>query len=151
MVQIDSRGTARRLFEHFEKFSKITEFEFQNSGPSFFASLSPVCCKKNFDSIRTKLTEEIHFEVFPDGDSSNGTVAAARRESAAPACSSKQQRQHRRAAIEARRAFRTGGIRTCWRSELGAQSGRKNQPACLFVCQCVCLSVRTITSERLNV
>jgi len=43
--------------------------------------------------------------------------------------------QHRRAAIEARRAFRTGGIRNCWRSELGAQSGRKNQPV-WFVMGC---------------
>jgi len=41
--------------------------------------------------------------------------------------------QHRRAAIEARRAFRAGAIRNCWRSELGAQSGRRNQPAC-FLC-----------------
>ena len=42
--------------------------------------------------------------------------------------------QHQRAAIEARRAFRTGGIRNCWRSELGAQSGRENQPACAYTC-----------------
>jgi len=34
----------------------------------------------------------------------------------------------RRAAIEA------WGIPDCGRSELGAQSGRKNQPACLSVC-----------------
>jgi len=61
-----------------KKFSKITEFEFQISGPSFFASVSPVHCKK-FDSIRTKLTEEIDFEVCPYGDSINGTAAAARR------------------------------------------------------------------------
>jgi len=54
----------RRLFENLKKFSKITEFEFQNSGPSFFASVSPVYCKK-IDSIRTKLAEEIHFEVCP--------------------------------------------------------------------------------------
>jgi len=37
----------------------------------------------------------------------------------------------RRAAIEAR------GIPNWGRSELGAQSGRKNQPACLFVCFCM--------------
>jgi len=43
---------------------KNTEFKFQNSGPSFFASVSPVYCKK-FDSIPTKLTEEIEFEVSP--------------------------------------------------------------------------------------
>jgi len=43
----------------------------------------------------------------------------------------------RRAAIEA------------WgRSELGAQSGRQNQPACLFVCHCV--FVCKITSKLLN-
>ena len=35
-------------------------------------------------------------------------------------------------------AFRTAGIRNWGRSELGAQSGRKNPPACL----CVCLSAR---------
>jgi len=60
MVQIGRKGTAQRLFENFKKFSKITAFEFQNSGPSFFASVSPAYCKK-FDSIRTKLTEEIDF------------------------------------------------------------------------------------------
>jgi len=36
----------------------------------------------------------------------------------------------RRAAIEARGAFRTAGIQNWGRSELGAQSGRKNPPAC---------------------
>jgi len=69
MVQIGHRGTVvRRLFENFKNFSKITEFEFQNSGPSFFASVSPVYCKKKFDSIWTKLTEEIHFEVCHSGN-----------------------------------------------------------------------------------
>jgi len=67
MVQIRRRGTARRFFENFKKFSKITEFEFQDSGPSFFVSVSPVYCKK-IDSIRTKLTEEIHFEVCHSGN-----------------------------------------------------------------------------------
>jgi len=55
----------RCLFENFKKFSKITDFKFQNSGPSFFASLSPV---KKFDSIRTKLTEEIDFEICHSGN-----------------------------------------------------------------------------------
>ena len=79
MIQIGRRGTARRLFENFKNFSKITEFEFQNSGPPFLALVSPVYCKKNFDSIQAKLTEELHFEVCPYGDSGNGTAAAARR------------------------------------------------------------------------
>ena len=40
--------------------------------------LAFVYCKK-FDSIRTKLTEEIDFEVCPYGNSGDGTGAAARR------------------------------------------------------------------------
>jgi len=50
----------------------------------------------------------------------------------------------RRAAIEARGAFRTAGIRNRGHSELGAQSGRKNTPACLSVCLAVhwCISKR---------
>jgi len=84
MVQIGRRGTARRLFENFKKFSKITELEFQISGPSIFASVSPVYRKK-FDSIRTKLTEEIHFEICHSGNlpptvtcsGSTGGVAAS--------------------------------------------------------------------------
>ena len=79
MVQIGRKGTARRLFENFKKISKITEFEFQNSGPSFFLHLCLLCIVKNLDSIRTKLTEEMHFDVCPYGDSGNGTAAAARR------------------------------------------------------------------------
>jgi len=61
MVQISHRGTVQRLFENFKMFSKMTEFEFQISGPSFF----PFCVVQKFDSIQTKLTEEIHFEVCP--------------------------------------------------------------------------------------
>jgi len=38
MVQIGRRGIARRLFENFKKFSKIAEFEVQNSGPSLFCA-----------------------------------------------------------------------------------------------------------------
>jgi len=101
MFQIGCRGTARRLFENFKKFSKITEFDFQNSGPSFFASVSPVYCKK-FDSMQTKLTEEIDFEVCPYGDSGNGTAAAARRSAA---CSDRSSG-----------AFRTGGVRNWGRN-----------------------------------
>jgi len=37
-----------------------------------------------------------------------------------------------RAAIEAREAFLTAGIRNRGRLELGAQSGRKNPPACFY-------------------
>ena len=78
MVQIGRRGTARRLFENFKNSQKSQNSNFQKYGPSFFASVSPVYCKK-LDSIRTKLTEEIDFEVCPYGDSGNGTAAAARR------------------------------------------------------------------------
>ena len=81
MVQIGrrGRGTTRRLFENFKKFSKITEFEFQNSGPSFFAFVSPVYCEKiRLDSNKTDM-EDIDLEVCPHGDTGNGTDAAARR------------------------------------------------------------------------
>jgi len=38
-----------------------------------------LCIVKKSNSIRTKLTEEKDFEVFPYGTSGNGTAAAARR------------------------------------------------------------------------
>jgi len=38
-----------------------------------------LCIVKKFDSIPTKLTEEIGFEVCRYGDSDDGTGAAARR------------------------------------------------------------------------
>ena len=124
MVQIGRRGTVRRLFENLKKFSKITEFEFQNSGPSFFASVSPAYCKKNFDSIRTKLTEEIHFEVCHSGNpppivACSGSTGGVQRQSTTEMCGS--------------RNVATASFRGFWPQirELGAQSGRKNQPACV--------------------
>ena len=91
---------------------------------------------KKIDSIRTELTQEIHFDVCPYGDSDNGTAAAARRSRdilIEPAAL-------RRPAIEAQGhselgAFRTAGVRN-W----GAQSGRKDQPGCCDKHLCVCLS-----------
>jgi len=74
------------------------------------------------DSIRTKLTEEIDFEFFPYGDSGIGTAAAARRDILIEPAA------RLRAAIEARGHSELG------RSELGTQSGRKNQPACFYIC-----------------
>jgi len=44
-----------------------------------FLRLYLMCIVKKLDSIRTKLMEEIDFEVCPYGDSGNGTAAAARR------------------------------------------------------------------------
>ena len=77
-----------------------------------FLGLCLLCIVKKFDSIRTKLTEEIDFEVCPYGDSGNGTAAAARRlagysdwTSCMAACSDRSSG-----------AFRTGGVR----SKLGA-------------------------------
>ena len=132
MVQIGRRGTARRLFENLKKFSKITEFKFQNSGPSFFASVSPVHCKK-FDSIQTKLTEEIHFEICHSGNlppivacrgSTGGVAGGVHRQSTTDV-------RIQKCCVRIIPRFRTGGIRTCWRSELGAQSGCENQLACI--------------------
>jgi len=57
MVQIGRRGTVQHLFQYFKKFSKITEIEFQNSGPSFFASVSPVRYKKNLTGFEMRPPE----------------------------------------------------------------------------------------------
>ena len=86
----------------------------------FFASVSHVYCKK-LDSMRTKLTEEIHFEVFPYGDSGNGTAAL-------------QQHDARRDILTEPAAWRRAAIESRGHSELGVHSGRKNQPACLLSC-----------------
>jgi len=76
-----------------------------------------VYCKK-LDSIRTKLTEEIDFKVYPYVDSG---MALLQQHSAWRDILIEPVARHR-AAIEA------------WgHSKLGAQSGRKNQPACLSV------------------
>ena len=53
MIQIGRRGTARRLFENFKIFSKIT-IRISKFWSTIFASVSPVCCKKNrLDSNKT--------------------------------------------------------------------------------------------------
>jgi len=76
MVQIGRRGIARRLFENLKKFFKKSQnLNFKILVHHFLR----LCIVKKFDSIRTKLTEEIHFEFCPYGDSGNGTAAAARR------------------------------------------------------------------------
>jgi len=76
MVQIGRRGTARRLFEYFKKIFKKS----QNSNFKILVHhFLRLCIVKKIDSIRTKLTEVIDFEVCPYGDSGNGTAAAARR------------------------------------------------------------------------
>ena len=65
MVQIGCRGTAWRLFENFKKFWKVTEFEFQNSAPSFFAFVSLVYCKKKFGLDSNKSSGGDRFWSLP--------------------------------------------------------------------------------------
>jgi len=75
MTQIGRRGTARRLFENFNpKNHRIRISKFWSI---IFLHLCLLCIAKKFDSIQTKLTEKIDFEVYPNGDSGNGTVTAA--------------------------------------------------------------------------
>jgi len=100
---------------------KITEFECQNCGPSFFASVSPVYCKKNFESIRTKLTEEIHFEVC---------------RMAIPALAVLQQHDGQRDILIEPAVRRLTAIEARGHSELVAQLGRKNEPACYCYAFC---------------
>jgi len=78
MVQIGRRGTARCLFEIAKKSQKSQNSNFKIMVHHFCVCVSYVLYK-NLDSIRIKLTEEIDFEVCPDGDSGNVTAAAARR------------------------------------------------------------------------
>jgi len=47
MVHSAAEGPRDTFSKILKKFFKITEFEFQNSGPSFFAHVCPVYCKKN--------------------------------------------------------------------------------------------------------
>jgi len=134
MVHIGRRGTARRLLKISKKFSKTTKFEFQNSGPSFLR-LYLLCIVKKFDSIPTKLTEEIHFEVCHSGNvppivsciGSTGGVAACSDSRRQRCADPEMLRPHHSSDSDHRSAN--------WRhSELGAQSGRKNQPACISYC-----------------
>jgi len=121
---------------------KITEFKFQNSGPSFFASVAPVYCKKKLTRFEqfTKLTEEIHFEVCHSGNlppivacrGSTGSVAGGvHRQSTTDV-------QIQKCCVHIIQRFRTGRIWNWGRSELGAQSGRKNQPLCaIYISNCL--------------
>jgi len=111
MFQIGRRGTTRRLFENFKKFSKVTEFEFQNSGPSFLR-LCLLCIVKKFHSIQTKL------KFAP---------------MAIPAMALLQQHDARRDILIEPAARQRAAIEARGHSELGAQSDHKNQPACLSV------------------
>ena len=57
IFQIGRWGTARRLFENLKKFSKITVFEFQNSGPAFLR-LCLLCIVNKKASIRWQDTRK---------------------------------------------------------------------------------------------
>jgi len=133
MIQIGCRGTARRHLENFKKLSKITEFEFQNSGPSFVCVCVSCVLQKKFASIRTKVTEDIDLEVSP---------------MAIPAMALLQQHDARRDILIEPAARRRAAIEAPGHSELGAQSGRKNQPACLYICLSVCPRPHTYTIAR---
>jgi len=78
MVQIGRRGTVRRLFENFQKKSQKSQNSNFKILVHHFLPLCLLCIVKKLDSIGTKLTEELDFEVCPYGDSGNGTAAAAR-------------------------------------------------------------------------
>jgi len=127
MVQIGRRGTARRLFENFKKFSKNTKFEFQNLVHHFLRMCLP-CIVKKFNSIRTKLTEKIDFEVCHSGNFPPIVACSA-------AALEEMLRPHHSTDSD-QRSTNWGHL------DLGAQSGRKNQPDCLSLGQSVLLSLR---------
>jgi len=125
MVQIDRRSTARRLLENFKKNSQKSQNTNFKILVHHFWRLCLLCIVKKFDSIGTKLTEEIDFEVFP---------------MAIPAMALLQQHDARRdiliePAARRRAVIEARVIRNWGRSELRAQSGCKNQPACCLACR----------------
>ena len=116
MVQIGRRGTARCLFENFKKFSKITEFVFQNSCQSFLASVSPVYCTK----------------IGLDSNKTDGVCPIV-----IPAMALLQQHDARRDILNEPAARRRAPIKARvipnWgHSNWGRNRARKNQPACSF-------------------
>jgi len=112
MVQIGHWGIVRCLFENFKKILKNHRIRISEFWPIIFLHLCLLCIFKKVYSIRTKLTEEIDFEVCPCADSGNGTAAAARRlagysvwTGGAAACSDRSSE-----------AFWTGGIQNWGRN-----------------------------------
>ena len=114
MVQIGPRGTARRLFEN-SKNSQKSQFECQNSGPSFFASVSPVCCKIILTRFEQNWQRRYILKFAP---------------MAIPAMALLQQHDARRDILIEPAPRWSAAIEAWGHSKLGAQSGHKNLPAC---------------------
>jgi len=152
MVQIGRRGTARRLFENLKKNSqKSQNIRISKFWSIIFASMSPVYCKK---STRFELTEEIHFEVCHSGNlppivacsGSTGGVAACNASRRQRCVNPEMLRPHHSADSDHRSAN--------WgHSALGAQLGRKNQPACFCILYITarCSFYCSISLWRINV
>jgi len=64
MVQIGRRGTEQRLFDYFKKFSKSQNSNFKIL-VHHLLRLCLLCIVKKFNSIRTKLRDEIDFKFAP--------------------------------------------------------------------------------------
>jgi len=123
MVQIDRRGTVRRLFENFKKFSKITKFEFQSSGPSFCVCLLCIVKKIVLDSNKSDVGDRfwsLPLWLFRQWHCCSSTTLDGI-----------FWMNWRRSGLQ---RSKLGSIPNWGRSEMGTQSGRKNQPACLSVC-----------------
>ena len=116
----------------FIKFSKITEF--QNSLSSFFASVSPVYCKKIWlDSNKTDGGDR--FWNMPLRQPPADQMVCTRwKRSAAPVCSSSRRAAPACSNRSSAGIPNCGHSERCWHSELEAQLGRKNQPAFLWMC-----------------
>ena len=125
MVLIGRRRTSRRLFENFKNSQKSQNSNFRILVHHFLC-LCLLCIVKKLDSIRTKLTEEIDFEVCPYGNSNSGTAAAACRSAgysdwtgSMAACSDRSSG-----------AFGTGGVRN-WGRNLAVKTNRLVLPLIL--------------------
>jgi len=80
-----------------------------------------LCIVKKLDSIRTKLTEEIDFEVCPYGDSGNGTAAAGRHSAGYSDLIEPAARRHARSKLRGIRNWgRNWAVKTNWLVRLTA-------------------------------
>jgi len=129
MVQIGRRGTARRLFENFKKSKKNHRIRISKFWSIiFFASVSPVYCEKIWlDSNKTDGGDTFWSLPFQQPSYRAAAALAAWRRRAATVddrCADPEMLHPHHSADP-----------NWGHSELGAQLGRKNQPACFFVCK----------------
>jgi len=142
MVQIGRRGTVRRIFENFKKFFKNHRIQISKFWSIVFCVCGCCVLWKKFDSIRTIYKTDRGDTIWSLPFWNLPPTVACRGSTGSVAGS-----VHRQSTTDVRiqkccvhiiQRFRTGRIWNWGRSELGAQSGRKNQPPCaIYISNCL--------------